>query len=244
MADLKDMLFLNSMSKLYQGWVVNFYQTLLDSTSFERSHMYSREAIIKAEQGAWSLDEYIAYLSQAYHHVKHTVPLLMRCGSALPGEYAWLRNAMAEYIEEELGHEEWILSDIDVCGTSADMVRNSYPESATEDMIAYAYYAIDHIHPVSFLGMIFVLEGTSVDKATEVAKKLRESLGLPAKAFTYLSSHGSVDEAHISFLESLLNQVRDKNHQAMIIHMAKRMYHLFGETISCATALQTKGVAA
>ena len=50
--------------------------------------------------GNITLDDYIAFLQQAYHHVKHTVPLLMAVGSKLPEDKEWLREAVAEYIEK------------------------------------------------------------------------------------------------------------------------------------------------
>ena len=37
-----------------------------------------------ALQGQVSLPSYIAFLTEAYHHVKHTVPLLQACKAALP----------------------------------------------------------------------------------------------------------------------------------------------------------------
>ena len=40
------------------------------------------------------------------------------------GEKAWLRDAVAEYIEEERGHDQWILDDIAAAGGNAHAVRN------------------------------------------------------------------------------------------------------------------------
>ena len=45
------------------------------------------------------------------------------CKAALPPRQAWLRGALDEYIEEEQGHDEWILDDIAACGADADAVR-------------------------------------------------------------------------------------------------------------------------
>ena len=38
----------------------------------------------------------------------------------LPERLEWLREAIAEYIEEEIGHQEWILNDIRACGGDAE----------------------------------------------------------------------------------------------------------------------------
>src|SRR5690606_14017833 len=135
------------------------------------------------------LDTYLAFLGQAYHHVRHTVPLLMACGARLPDRLEWLREAIAEYIDEEYGHQEWILNDIAACGADAEAVRRSRPALATELMVSYVYDRIARHNPVSFFGMVNVLEGTSITVASQAAHALRESLGLPAQAFTYLESH-------------------------------------------------------
>lgn len=43
----------------------------------------------------------------------------MACGSRLPQEPRWLRDAVLGYIDEEQGHEEWVLNDIEACGADA-----------------------------------------------------------------------------------------------------------------------------
>ena len=97
-----------------------------------------------------SLPSYLAFLTEAYHHVKHTVPLLHACQAALPERNTWLRGPLDEYIEEELGHDEWILNDITACGGNAEAVRHGLPGHATEVMVAYAYDTIQRRNPLGF----------------------------------------------------------------------------------------------
>ena len=54
------------------------------------------------------------------------------------------------------------------------------------------------------------------------------SLGLPPAAFTYLISHGALDQDHILFLKQLLDGVSNADDRAAIVHMAKVMFGLFG----------------
>ncbi len=211
-----------------------FYDTLLTATETERNTLMSLPLITQGGAGNISLATYIAFLTQAYHHVKHTTPLLMTCGGKLSGEYEWLRTAIGEYIEEEMGHQEWVLNDIAACGADKEAVRASAtPETAasqaTELMVAYAYDMINRVNPVGFFGMVLVLEGTSTAVATQAGEKIMESLALPKKAFSYLLSHGSLDISHVSFYESLMNQITDKKDQAIIIHAAKHFYKLYGD---------------
>ena len=104
-----------------------FFKQLQESTQQAQAYLLAAPAIARGLEGDISRASYLAYLTQAYHHVKHTTPLLMTCGGRLPGSKEWLRDAIAEYIEEELGHQEWILNDISACGGDADAVRHGQP---------------------------------------------------------------------------------------------------------------------
>lgn len=207
----------------------DFFSQLQSATTKEREFLVSAPVIQDAVSGTLSSEDYMAFLEQAYHHVKHTVPLLMATGSRLAPHQMWMQASIAEYIEEEIGHDEWILSDIAACGGDPDRVRKSIPSHATEMMVAYAYYQIERVNPVGFFGMVHVLEGTSVSLATRAAASIQSSLGLPGNAFSYLNSHGSLDIEHVQFFETLMNGVTNPQDQQQILHCAKRFYRLYGD---------------
>ena len=206
---------------------MTLYQRLQQETLAERQYLVTSPIIQRCFHGQITLENYVDFLTQAYHHVKHTVPLLMAVGSRLPEEKEWLREAVGEYIEEEMGHQEWILNDIAACGADKETVRKSQSASATELMVAYAYDAVNRINPLRFFGMVFVLEGTSIALADNAAEQIKNKLGLPANAFSYLRSHGSLDQEHIVFFENLMNKITDKNEQDQIIHSAKMFFKLY-----------------
>jgi thiaminase len=208
---------------------MSFFEQLTESTREERAYLLGSPLIRDGAAGRINRETYVDYLTQAYHHVRHTVPLLMMAGARVPDEKGWVREAFAEYIEEEVGHEHWILNDIEATGSDKNAAQHSQPNFATEMMVAYAYDSVTRGNPLSFLGMVFVLEGTSVNIATGAAEAIKASLGLTNKSFSYLLSHGSLDIKHMAFFESLVNKVSDPVDQAAIIHMAKRMFILFAE---------------
>lgn len=215
---------------------MEFFDELQHQTEAERAYLLGAPIIRSALDGTASLDSYIAFLSEAYHHVKHTVPLLMACGARLPERLEWLRVAVAEYIEEEIGHQEWILNDIRACGGDAEAVRNGQPSLATELMVAYVYDRIARHNPVSFFGMVNVLEGTSIALATQAAEVLRTSLQLPPQAFSYLTSHGSLDISHVEFFRKLMNRLDEADDRAAVVHTARVVYRLYGDLFHSLTA--------
>ncbi len=207
----------------------DFFERLMQETEQERASLLEIPFVQHGARGELALESYIAFLTQAYHHVKHTTPLLMACGSRVPHEMEWLRNAMAHYIEEELGHQEWILSDIAVCGGDAEAVRHGSPDMAAELMCAYAYDMVQRRNPVGLLGMVLVLEGTSIELATKAAKATQANLNLPDKAFTYLTSHGELDISHMQFYQRQVNRLEREEDRQFVIHSAKRFYKLYGD---------------
>jgi pyrroloquinoline quinone (PQQ) biosynthesis protein C len=207
---------------------MNFYDRLVSETAPGQQYLLGAPIINRCFSGEITLDDYVGFLLQAYHHVKHTVPLLMGAGARLPEEKEWLRVAIAEYIEEETGHQEWILNDIAACGYDKEAARASQPHASTELMVAYAWDMVNRVNPLGFFGMVHVLEGTSINIASKAADMIRSKLNLSQKAFSYLYSHGALDLEHIKFFESLMNRITNKHEQDLILHSAGMFFQLYG----------------
>ncbi len=205
-----------------------FYEELAAATSAERAYLLSSPIIVNCLRGDVSRESYLAFLGQAFHHVRHTTPLLMALGGRLPERLAWLRRPVAEYIDEEIGHEEWILNDIAAAGGDAEAVRKSRPGLPAEVMVAYAYDLVNRGNPAAFFGMVFVLEGTSVAMALNAADRIQQALGLPDAAFSYLRSHGTLDQEHTRHLAELVDKMTPED-QADVVHAAKVFFRLYAE---------------
>jgi len=217
---------------------MSFYKQLQQATQAEQVDLQSIPIIRKAMLGQVTLNQYVAFLTQAYYHVKHTVPLLTACESRIPDDKEWLRTAIDHYIEEEIGHDEWILNDIAACGANSEAVRHGLPAVATEAMVAYAYDIINNSNPIGFFGMVHVLEGTSVKLATDAATVLQRSLGLPKQSFTYLSSHGLLDVEHVDFFRDLVNRLDMDEDKACLVHCAKKIFGLYGDIFRTLESVQ------
>lgn len=210
---------------------MNFYQQLQHATATERNGLLATPLITAALAGQVNRQHYISFLTRAFHHVKHTVPLLMACGARLTDRQEWLRSAVAHYIEEELGHHEWILNDIAAAGGDAESVRASTPDFDTDVMVAYAYDTVTRRNPVGFFGMVYVLEGTSVSLASNAARALQDALDLPPGAFTYLSSHGALDVEHIGDFERLVNRLDTPGDRDAVVSNAQTFFRLYGNVL-------------
>jgi pyrroloquinoline quinone (PQQ) biosynthesis protein C len=208
---------------------VTFFQRLVTETAGGQQALASVPQIQDGLAGRISRETYIAYLTEAYHHVKHTVPLMQAAKARLDDRHARFRDALDEYIAEETGHEAWILNDIRNAGGDADAVRRGEPRAATRAMVDYVYDYIARENPMGFFGMVLVLEGTSVRLATQGAAAVAASLGLGPECFSYLSSHGAVDQHHLAFFQRLMDDIDDPDDQRAIVTVAGAVFQLFAE---------------
>lgn len=223
---------------------MSFHATLIQQSTDARQGLLATPIIQGCLSGEVSLPSYLAFLREAHHHVRHTVPLLQATQAALPPRHAWLRGPLDEYIEEEAGHDEWILNDIAACGADAEAVRHGAPGHATEVMVAYAYDTIARRNPLGFFGMVHVLEGTSVSLALMAADAIQLPLGLPDLAFSYLRSHGTLDQQHTAHFGRLMDRIDDPRDQADIVHAARAFFRLYGDVFRSLPLPQLQEVAA
>ena len=73
----------------------DFHDRLLSATEAERTALLAVPALARGARGEIGRESYLAFLAEAYHHVKHTVPLLMLCGARLPSRPASVSHSRA-----------------------------------------------------------------------------------------------------------------------------------------------------
>ena len=84
-------------------------------------------------------------------------------------------------------------------------------------------------NPLGFFGMVHVLEGTSVSLALLAADAIQKPLALPDAAFSYLRSHGTLDQQHTATFEGLMELIEDPADQQAIVHAARAFFRLYGD---------------
>ena len=207
---------------------MTFYDRLQRETAGDREAFLAVPLVRQAVTHGANRGLYREFLAQAYHHVKHTFPLLALAASRTTDER--YQDALVEYMREERGHEKWILDDLRAMGGDVEAVRNGPPRLPCRIMVGYAYYAIERISPYALLGSVHVLEGMSVLLADRLADALQSSFAASGGAgFSYLRSHGFLDKSHVDFFKTLVDGFGDETTRALIVEQARVFYRLYGD---------------
>lgn len=154
---------------------------------------------------------WLAFLGVGYGSIRASVPLLEtardRARDLSPTDplAAGLVDYLREHAEEELGHDEWLLQDLQSVGVASAELLSRPPSDAVAALVGAQYYWVLHYHPVCVLGYLMVIEGNPPDRRR--LQDLRSRSGLPASAFRTMLEHADLDIGHAAELADLLDRL-------------------------------------
>jgi hypothetical protein len=168
---------------------------------------------------------YPDYLIALHGVVRASVPLMedaLRRSREIAGGDA-VAAGMLEYlerhIEEERGHDQWLLEDLEILGVRAVEVWARAPVDSTARAVGAQYYWIRHDHPVALLGYVAVVEGRP--PSVEFLDGTIETTGLPRSAFRTLYGHAQTDVGHGNDLRALLDRLPlQPRHESLLVRSA------------------------
>lgn len=153
---------------------------------------------------------YKAYLIQLHQFVRASVPLMeaAQARAAAMADADPVCPPLAAYyekhIDEERGHDLWILNDLEAAGVPRERVRRRVPSPRVASLVGAQYYWIAHHHPIALLSYIALFEEPPpLDSIADVQARS----GLPDAAFGFLREHGAIDPTHGDDFDRLLDDL-------------------------------------
>ena len=212
---------------------MSVYDLIIEQTSEDRETFANLPLIRYILSEGMPREAYLEFLEQLYHVVWHFCPTMAAAAARCGDDRRILRYALYHQIDEEKGHEEWVLNDVDAMGGDREAVKNGIPAAPIQAMIGFNYYASEHQNPAAVFGMIHVLEEVAASFASQAARKIAEAVGVPGpEGFTFLQSHGDMDQDHVAEFKELVEQVTDPADQQAIINASRVNYTMFGALFS------------
>jgi pyrroloquinoline quinone (PQQ) biosynthesis protein C len=151
--------------------------------------------------------------------IRATVPLteaaLARARELDDPLAAPLARYLEEHVDEELGHDETLLHDLELLGVDRAAVLERMPSPAVAALVGGQYYWIHHYHPVAFFGFVALMEG--YPPTPELIDELVERSGLPRAAFRTYVEHAELDPGHRDRLDRTIDALPlgDSHEQAL-----------------------------
>jgi len=126
-----------------------------------------------------------------------------------------LADYLEEHVDEELGHDETLLADLELLGVGREEVAGRMPPPAVAALVGGQYYWIRHHHPVAFLGYVALMEG--YPPTPDLIETLIERTGYASEAFRTYREHAELDPGHRDRLDRTLDALPlEERHEAVL----------------------------
>ena len=169
-------------------------------------------------------DLYPEYLQTMHWIVRASVPL-METGRTRALELADrdpVAGTVAAYfehhIDEEVGHDEWLLEDLEALGCDRAAVLARPPSTTAAEVVGAQYYWIFHFHPVALLGYTMLLEGYA--PAPTDVDDLMARTGYGPEAFRTMRGHAELDPGHADELAETIDSLPLTAEQSAVLGLS------------------------
>jgi pyrroloquinoline quinone (PQQ) biosynthesis protein C len=210
--------------------MLSFFADLVMQTDEDRRAFENHPVLMDAVANGMTVERYSKLLMELYHVVWHFNPVCAAAASRM-GDPAHetlqpLRHFLYEHMQEEAGHETWVLNDLDALGVTNADAKDYTPSVHALALAGYNYWSAERRHPCSALGMLYALEVISSVYGGPFASAIRESLLLDGDhGVTFIASHASLDAQHMAELRQVLNQVTDGAAGQAVVESTRVNFH-------------------
>jgi len=195
-----------------------FFIDLVARTDEARRGFEANSKVLDIVANGLSVERYRNFLLELYHVVWHFNPVCAAAASRIDDTNKAVRYYLYQHMQEEKGHEEWVVNDLEVVGVPAARTLAYQPSMRILAFNGYNYWAADRKHPMSALGMVYALEVIASVYGGPMTAAITESLLLEGdRGISFISSHAELDAQHMADLRVVLNGVTDDEAKSAII---------------------------
>jgi pyrroloquinoline quinone (PQQ) biosynthesis protein C len=205
-----------------------FFGELVVRTDEARREFENNPAVLDAVAHGMSVDRYRRFLLELYHIVFHFNPICAAAASRVTDEEGALRDFLYRHMQEESGHEIWVLNDLESIGLTRASLKAELPSVFTSTLCGFNYWSADRRHPCAVLGMMYALEVIASVYGGAFSAALRESLLLTGDlGISFISSHATMDQEHMIELRHVLDTLTGKAAQDSVVESVLVNFHHF-----------------
>ncbi len=209
-----------------------FFADLVSRTDEARRAFESNSKVLDIVANGLPLERYRKLLLELYHVVWHFNPVCAAAASRVGDAHKQVRYFLYNHMNDEKGHEEWVVNDLDAMGVRVGQVLDYRPTDMMLALNGYNYWAADRRHPCSVLGMLYALEVIASVYGGPMTAAITESLLLQGdRGISFISAHATLDAEHLADLRVILSTLQDDASKEAIIESTIFNFHQFGRVL-------------
>lgn len=177
--------------------------------------------------GDIGINHYKEILRQVFHHARENPQIQVLATVYFRGHQRTMVKDFYRHAISEIGHDQLTLNDLKILGEDISLIPYENPLPSTTALLSFAFYQINNLNPIGYLGYLFFLEFTPTQNG-KTYMNLLSKIGVPNSAMTFLQDHAEIDIAHNKMMESyiakLVNTENDLNSVIYAMQVTGKLY--------------------
>ncbi|MBL8724249.1 MAG: iron-containing redox enzyme family protein [Planctomycetes bacterium] len=209
------------------------YRTRLANLFKEVSNDFNQSRAIKRLlNGDLRVEHYASILTEIFHYTREDPQIQAEAAVHFHGSQRAMVGPFLKHAISEVGHDQLALRDLKALGFDVSTTPRRHPLPSTVSLVAFTYFAIRHLDPLTYLGYLYFLEFAPTQHGEAYAQALAK-LGVPPSAMTFLKEHQEVDVGHNRlmdlYVDSLIKTESHYAHVAYALQVTGKLYALMLE---------------
>ena len=177
-------------------------------------------AVQRIIQKTLTVDHYKWIMRQIFHHARENPQLQALASVRFRGAQRESVKRFLQHAVSEVGHDHLALNDLRTMGEDVTRIPFENPLPATSALLGFAFYQVENLNPVGYLGYLFHLEFTPTRNGGGYMAALAD-IGIPREAMTFLQDHATIDIGHNRLMERYVEDliVTDEDMEAVVYAM-------------------------
>lgn len=210
---------------------------LLEATRDSHLRQLGSHPILRlVVEGALTRGQYLAYLRETHHMVRHTPRMLALAAARCEDDRRGLRDWFLKEAQEENGHDLLCVKDIRNLGEDPDAVLAQAPGPGAWGLVTQSYYMATYGNPAGILGVASVTEGLGAGVAASMADQLVGKCGIPSRSVSFLRSHAGFDKQHVHDVEGAVDALATAADFAAVLQARRMTIFCYAQMLSDALA--------
>ena len=191
----------------------------------------TKKGFYRLADGSLGIPHYKEVLRQIFHHARENPQIQALATVYFRGSQREVIKNFYRHAISEIGHDRLAANDLEAMGEDVSKLPYEKPLPATLALLGYAFYQIQFLNPIGYLGYLFHLEFMPTRSGEQYMSQL-EKVGVPRQAMSFIQEHAHVDLVHNGWMREYIDKlVTTPEELDAVIYSAKVTSELYANML-------------